>query len=360
MRILAINSSPRRTGESKTEMMLNCLVGGMREAGAEVDVVHLREKTIKNCVGCFTCWTKTPGQCIQQDDMTRELFSRWIAADLAVYATPLYYHTMNAAMSAFRERTLPATQPFFERDDEGKTFHPLRNKVPPAVWLSVCGLPEPSEFDLLSNYLNRSRHKDATIVAEIYRTSSETLMNPFFKEKASDIFEATTQAGRELVESMQVDPGTLERIGQPLVDVRAFADMGNLFWKTCIAEGVTPRQFREKNMVPRPDSLASFMRLFPMGLNSEAAGKRTVTLQFNFSGRVEDSCYFSIEVDNIAASRGSSQHPDLTIEAPFDVWMDIMTRKANGQQMFMDQKYKVTGDFDLMMALFKNRGDIQD
>ena len=356
MRIFAINSSPRKDGESKTEMMLNHLVGGMQEAGAEVEVFNLREKTIKNCVGCFTCWTKTPGQCIHHDDMAKDLFPRWIAADLAVYATPLYYHTMNAAMSTFRERTLPAIQPFFEHDDEGKTFHPLRNTVPPAVWLSVCGLPEASEFDLLSDYLNRSHHKETAIVAEIYRASSETLTNPFFKEKAAEILDATTQAGRELVESMQIDPDTLARIGQPLVDVRAFANMGNLLWKTCIAEGVTPRQFRENNMVPRPDSLESFMQIFQMGINSEAAGKRTVVLQFNFSGQVEDSCYFSIEEGNISASPGSSQHPDLTIEVPFEVWMDIMTRKADGQQMFMEQKYKVAGDFALMVALFEKEG----
>ena len=37
MNVLALNSSPRTGGQSKTEMMLNHLVQGMREAGAEVD-----------------------------------------------------------------------------------------------------------------------------------------------------------------------------------------------------------------------------------------------------------------------------------------------------------------------------------
>jgi putative sterol carrier protein len=55
----------------------------------------------------------------------------------------------------------------------------------------------------------------------------------------------------------------------------------------------------------------------------------------------------------IAAREGSSANPDLTIETPFEVWMDIMTRKADGQQMFLDQKYRVTGDLALMIALFK-------
>lgn len=356
MRILALNSSPRSGGQSKTELMLNHLVEGMRDAGAEVEIVNLREKTIKNCIGCFTCWTKTPGKCIHKDDMTNELFPKWLKSDLVVYATPLYYHIMNGAMSTFRERTLPAAQPFFELSD-GKTFHPLRHKVPAAVWLSVCGFPEESEFDVLSDYVNRTRHKDVILVAEIYRPAAETMTNPFFEEKASDILDATTQAGRELVQSMKIAPETMARIRQPIVDSQSFAEMGNLFWKTCIAEGVTPKEFREKNMVPRPDSLENFMLLFPFGLNSEAAGNKKVILQFKFSGDVEDSCYFTIEKGNIDAKTGTWENPDLTIETPFDVWVDIMVGKADGQQMFMEQKYKVNGDISLMIQLFKREGD---
>jgi predicted lipid carrier protein YhbT len=37
--------------------------------------------------------------------------------------------------------------------------------------------------------------------------------------------------------------------------------------------------------------------------------------------------------------------------------MDIMTRKADGQQMFMEQKYTVTGDIELMIQLFTKKGD---
>ena len=98
MKILSINSSPRGGGQSKTELMLNHLVQGMLDAGGEVEVVNLRRKKIKNCIGCFTCWTKTPGTCIHKDDMTNEIFPKLLASDLVVYATPLYYHFMNGAM----------------------------------------------------------------------------------------------------------------------------------------------------------------------------------------------------------------------------------------------------------------------
>ena len=88
MKVLALNSSPRKGGQSKTELMLTHLVNGMRDAGADVQTVHLREKTVHNCLGCFACWTKTPGTCMQKDDMTKEFYPKWLASDLAVYATP--------------------------------------------------------------------------------------------------------------------------------------------------------------------------------------------------------------------------------------------------------------------------------
>jgi len=354
MKILAVNSSPRTGGRSKTELMLDHLVGGMRAAGAEVEIVNLREKSIKNCIGCYTCWSKTPGKCIHKDEMSRELFPKWLESDIVVYATPIYYHFMNGAMSTFRERTLPAAQPFFELSD-GKTYHPLRYKIPAAVWLSVCGLPEASEFDLLSDYLNRTRHKDSVLIAEIYRPAAEAMTNPLFEKTANDILDATAQAGRELVQSMKVSPETMARIRQPIVDTQAFAVMGNLFWKACIEEKVTPKEFLEKKMIPRPDSIESFMSILPFGIDAGAAGGKKVTLQFKFSGDVEDSCYFTIEDTNIDAKKGIWDSPDITIETPFDLWIDIMTGKADGQQMFGEQKYLVNGDLALMIQLFKKK-----
>jgi hypothetical protein len=156
--------------------------------------------------------------------------------------------------------------------------------------------------------------------------------NSFFKEKLDDILAATRQAGREIVEKMEVTPATLDRIRQPLVESTLFAQMGNLFWKSCIAEGVTPNTFKDRNMVPRPDSLESFMLLFQLGLNSEAAGDKQVVLQFDFSGEVNESCYFTIETGKVEARRGVAETAVLVIQTPFDLWMDIITRKADGQK----------------------------
>jgi len=350
MKVLAVNSSARKGGQSKTEWMLDHLVKGMVSAGAEVNVVNLRDKKIKYCTGCFSCWTKTPGKCILQDDMTKELFSQLVASDLVVYATPLYHHTVNAHMKTFIERSLPAAQPFFEKNKAGKTRHPLRYDMGRAVVVSVAGFPEYSAFDQLSHYVRFLFGE--RLAAEIYRPAAESLMQPGGGKKRVAIAGALQDAGRELVQQSTVSPATMERVNQPVAsNVEQFQELGNLFWKTCINEGVTPKQFAEKGMIPRPDSLQTFMLLSKMGFNRKGAGDIEATLQYRFSGAVEGGCYFSIDKGSISAEEGFCEDASLTIDTPFDMWMDIMTGKVDGQAMFMEQKYSVEGDLELLLKM---------
>lgn len=348
MKVLALNSSPRGGGQSKTELMLNHLVQGMREAGADVEVIALRDKKVKNCVGCYACWTKTPGVCIHNDDMTNELYPKWLEADLAVYGTPLYHFTVNAAMKAFIERTLPILEPLFELHGE-RTRHPLRHRHPAVAMLSVAGFPEDAVFDQLSSWANFIFRP--ILAAEIYRPFAEGLTLPAFAEKSKEILAAVTQAGRELVESKKVAPQTLARIKQPIADRSAVQKMVNLMWKTCLAEGVTPKELKEKRLIPRPDSLEAFMTTLKMGFDPDGAGDARVVLQFRFSGEVEGSCHFKIDNGGIEAFAGDAERPDLTIDAPFDLWMDVVTGKADGRQMYMAQQYKVNGDLSLLMRM---------
>jgi multimeric flavodoxin WrbA len=355
MKILALNSSARTGGESRTELLLNRLVKGMQQAGATVSLVHLRKKNIKNCIGCYTCMTKTPGQCIHKDDMTLELFPMWLQSDMVVYASPLFHYGVNATMKAFIERTFPVYQPFLERHGD-MVYHPLRHRYPAIVLLSVAGFPHESVFDQLSNWANHTfgkggRQSDVRLLAEIYRPASEIMIR--YKDKINDILDATEQAGQELVEEMKISPHTMARIKQPLDKTEAVMGLANIHWQTCIDERVTPKQFRLRRMVPRPHSIDNLLAVLRVGFNPEAAGDTKATVQFEFSGEVQGSCYLAIENATIRAISGTAQNPDLTIKSPFDVWADILTGKADGAQMFMEQKYTADGDMDLLMKFGK-------
>jgi multimeric flavodoxin WrbA/putative sterol carrier protein len=306
MKVMAINSSLRTGGQSRTEVMLNHLVSGMREAGAEVGVVHLRKKKIKYCIGCYSCMTKTPGKCAISDDMTEELLPRWLESDLVIYATPLFHHTVNAPMKTFIERTWPVCMPFFEK------------------------------------------HSGEKLIAEIYRPAAMNMTQRGLEDARDDILESTRQAGRELIESGTIASETMARITRRFADEETIAEMGSLYWKTCIAEGITPRIFEQERRVPRPESLESFMTVMQMGFNVGAVRDSQVILQFTLSGEVEGSCYFTIGNGGVEATLGTAEEPDLTIDTPFELWMDIVTGKADGQQLFMDGKYRAEGNISLM------------
>jgi len=229
MRILAFNSSPRDNQTSKTEMVLQSFLEGARRAGAETETLYLRNYKIKHCLGCFSCWVKTPGRCVQKDDMAEQLYDRYIAADLVVLATPLYHYNMNARMKMFIERTLPMVSPLF-KDRGERTGHPCRfERVPQVAAVSVCGFPEPEHFRALSLNL-RMIFKDL-LVAEIYRHAAEALPAPPLAAKAQEVLAAVSRAGEELVREGKVKPETLAAATQDLAPRELIIQLANEYWQ---------------------------------------------------------------------------------------------------------------------------------
>jgi multimeric flavodoxin WrbA len=349
MKVLALNSSARTGDVSKTEIVLDYLISGMREAGAAVEVIELRKKKIRYCIGCYTCWTKTPGTCIHKDDMSKEIYPKYLDCNLLILATPLFHYSVNALMKTFIERTLPAALPFFEKRN-GVTRHPLRHDTPPVAVISVAGFPEESVFDALKFYMNFLFGKQR-LAAEIYRTSSEMLSRSSTSKKINDIREALIQGGRELVQSMTISPETMDRIKKPMTSFEEMAPLGNLMWQTCINEGVTMGEAQKSSLIPRPDSIETFLMLMKYSFKANKAGDARLTIQFNFSGQVTGECYFMIENGNFKPGLGKISNPDLIIESPFEVWMDILTKKADGQKMFMEQKFIAKGEISVLMQI---------
>ncbi|OPX20007.1 MAG: hypothetical protein BZ151_06260 [Desulfobacca sp. 4484_104] len=219
MQILALNSSPRDNQTSKTELILQKFLAGSRQAGATTETIYLRDHRIEHCRGCFSCWTNSPGRCIQDDDMTNELIDRFLAADLVVLATPLYFGNMNARLKVFLERTLPVFDPakidFSQRSDEPKAVLPLRfGRHPRLVALSVCGFPAPESFKLLRSAMQMIY--GSYLVAEIYRDSSEFMEVPQFQSQVQQVLAATLQAGVEVVQQGRVGGNTMTQLTQPL------------------------------------------------------------------------------------------------------------------------------------------------
>ena len=67
MKVLVLNGSPKAE-RSNTLNITKAFLKGF-PADTEVEQVNLYKKDIKPCLGCFSCWSRTPGQCVIKDDM---------------------------------------------------------------------------------------------------------------------------------------------------------------------------------------------------------------------------------------------------------------------------------------------------
>jgi putative sterol carrier protein len=217
------------------------------------------------------------------------------------------------------------------------------------VVLSVAGFSEMLVFDQLSNHMRFMYSKG--LIAEIYRPAAEALVLGPNRKVQDDILAALTQAGVELVKTMKIGQETMDRITQPIGDKKVMARAANIFWKTCIREKMTPEEMRAKGVLPRPETIEDFALLMKIAYKPEAAGNTNAVLQFDFTGEQTGSCSFSISGDGIDESMEPPSRPDLVVKAPFEVWMDIFTKKADGQDAFMKERYTAQGDLTLLTRM---------
>jgi multimeric flavodoxin WrbA len=85
----------------------------LEAGGHEVTHFSLRDMNINYCVGCFGCWVKTPGECIQKDD--GELVLRAVInSDFLLWAAPMKMGFPDALLKKIMDRSIPLVHPYFE------------------------------------------------------------------------------------------------------------------------------------------------------------------------------------------------------------------------------------------------------
>ena len=101
-KVLIISTSLR--GGSNSEILAKECEKGALAAGHDVELVSLKGKEIKFCIGCLACQTK--GACVLKDDVA-EIMEKVLAAEVIVYATPIYYYEMSGQMKTLLDRLNP-------------------------------------------------------------------------------------------------------------------------------------------------------------------------------------------------------------------------------------------------------------
>ncbi len=198
-----------------TNRILAPFIEGLKNGGASVELFHLEKMKIRPCLGELKCWRETPGECFYKDDM-QDIYEALRKADVLVIATPVYV-PLPGVIQDFLNRIVPLLEPVLELRN-GRTRAKMRNNVNISkfVLVSTSGWWELGNFDRVVH-----------IVEELAETSSVefagSLLRPHARmmlelpEEAQEIFDATTEAGYQLVTNGNITKQILEEISKPLI-----------------------------------------------------------------------------------------------------------------------------------------------
>lgn len=109
--------------------------------GLHAQRVTLRDVPVAPCLGCFECWTRTPGVC-RTKDAGRDLARAFVRSQLVAFVTPVTFGGYSSELKKVVDRIVCVALPFFTRAG-GVVHHPPRYARNPAL-LVVGVLREPA------------------------------------------------------------------------------------------------------------------------------------------------------------------------------------------------------------------------
>lgn len=103
----------------------------------DIRLIDLSQLKITNCVGCFGCWTRTPGKCVIRDDAVG-VYPAIAASSQVLYVSRVKYGSYDTVMKTMLERSIPVQQAFI-RLLHGETHHVQRAVVPKQAVILAYG-----------------------------------------------------------------------------------------------------------------------------------------------------------------------------------------------------------------------------
>ncbi|MDR1329435.1 MAG: flavodoxin family protein [Oscillospiraceae bacterium] len=328
MNILIINGSPKGEG-SNTMKLARAFLSGAGWDNA--DTVAVADAKLTPCSGCFSCWRKTPGACVIHDDMGG-ILAKIIAADVVIWAFPLYYFSVPGKLKNLIDRQLPLNLPFMAGGN-ASGGHPSRYDLSRQrhVIISTCGFwTAEGNYDSVISMFNR--YYGAEKCTWILCGQGELFRVPELSSRTGAYLDTVRRAGAEFAAGgIGAETGT--ELALPLYPRDVFEKMADASW------GIA-----ENGEAPTDESL-SFTK------------QMAALFRPDGTERVLEFCYTDIDktYQILLTAQGSDVITDnfkpytTRIETPFSVWRSISRGEISGQEALFRRQYKVLGDFDLML-----------
>ncbi|MBR2562936.1 MAG: flavodoxin family protein [Eubacterium sp.] len=224
MKILVLNGSPKRD-KSDTMHITGAFLEGMKEAARQdIQIIHVTDRRIRYCTGCFSCM-RNGGTCVHDDDM-RRILEEILAGDLLIWSFPLYCYGMPAPLKALLDRTLPLSGMAMKKAGD-RYEHVGQADFSHLRYLMICGCGFPN---------SRHNFEPAEAQFRLCFPGSHTIItipeSPLFNApEAAAVTKPrlalVKQAGKQYAETGRIDQALLRKIGSPMIPEERYAAVVN-------------------------------------------------------------------------------------------------------------------------------------
>lgn len=343
MKILAINGSPKGK-RSNTWRLTSAFLEGITvkeessgSSPTEIETFNIGSLNIKPCLGCFSCWSKTPGECCIHDDM-QGVIDKILWADVVVWSFPLYYFGLPGQLKTLIDRQLPMSLPFMCTETESgghSSRYDMSGKR--TVVISTCGFyTAQGNYDCVTSLYDRLCGKGG--YTAIFCGQGELFRVKELSERTDEYLSWVKKAGQEFA-SGGISGETRGKLDRNLFPRDVFEAMADASW------GVGESGEKE-------DPSLVFTRQMAALYRKESWQEHDVVLDMNYTdiGKVyritlgQRGSRVEVEPEDGFADSFTTR-----INTPFDVWRSIASGEIAGDEALMKHLYSVEGDFDPMM-----------
>ena len=146
-------------GRGPADKDLGPVFGALSDVlGSEGDLIEtfrLHEMKLAHCLGCFGCWLKTPGMCVEDDD-GRRVAKAVIQSDTTVFFTPVTFGGYSADLKKMMDHFIQLISPYFQVE-HGEVHHPPRYAHRPRlVMVGIQRQPNAHEAHIFKTLAGRN------------------------------------------------------------------------------------------------------------------------------------------------------------------------------------------------------------
>jgi len=142
-------------GDVDLSPVLGVLSQALQADGSAIETFPLREMKLAHCLGCFNCWVKTPGMCVEAD-AGRDVARAIVRSDVTVLFTPVTFGGYSPELKKMVDRFVQIASPFFAMD-HGEVHHPPRYaRLPRLIMVGVQRQPSAIEAHIFETLAGRN------------------------------------------------------------------------------------------------------------------------------------------------------------------------------------------------------------